>query len=382
VHVRSVLTCQARRGVCRKCYGWDLSTRSLVKVGTAVGIIAAQSIGEPGTQLTMRTFHSGGIAGGQSDITQGLPRVDELFEARSPKDPAIIAEIDGIASISKRESGGHVIQITAGSDICDEYPLPPQSTVLVRSFAHVQAGQVLALLPEGHAENREVRASRAGKVSFPGGLLTVRVATKMTRTYHIPPGRRLLVSDGQTVRAGDPLTEGALSLQEILCFKGRAALERYLLQEAQRVYRTTGAYIHDKHFEIIIRQMLRRVYVEQAGDTNLLPGSLVDRFVFTDRNARTIAQGGEPAIASAVVLGLTRAALATEGWLAAASFQQTTSVLTDATLEGRIDCLVGLKENVILGRRIPAGTGLLPPEPAPRRRSSPLRRLRIERHRS
>ncbi len=381
IYVRSVLTCQARRGVCRKCYGWDLSRRSLVKVGTAVGIIAAQSIGEPGTQLTMRTFHSGGIAGGQGDITQGLPRVEELFEARLPKDPASVAGIDGIVSISKREGGGHTIQITAGSDMRDEYPLPAQSTVLVRSFAHVQAGQVLALLPEGHAQERAVRARNAGKVSFPGGLLTVRVATKVTRAYHIPPGRRLLVSDGQTVRAGDPLTDGALALQDILRFKGRAALERYLLQEAQRVYRTTGAYIHDKHFEIIIRQMVRRVYVEQAGDTGLLPGSLVDRFAFVDSNARTMAQGGEPATASAVVLGLTRAALATESWLAAASFQQTTHVLTDATLEGRTDYLVGLKENVILGRRIPAGTGLLPPEPAPRRRSSPLRRLRIERKR-
>lgn len=313
VHVYSVLTCQTRHGVCCKCYGWDLSRRALVASGIAVGIIAAQSIGEPGTQLTMRTFHSGGIAGGQGDITQGIPRVKELFEARVPKAQALVSEIAGTVTVTTDEqSGGHLVQVSS----------PDQ----------------------GNA------------------------------AYELPPGRKPIVSSGQTIRAYDPLTTGDRNPHDILRHQGREALEMYLLQESQRVYRTTGAYIHDKHFEIIIRQMLRYVQIEQAGDTSLLPDDLVDHFVYEDTNAQITAQGGDPAIAHIVLLGLIRSTLATESWLAAASFQQTGRILTDSALEGRVDYLRGLKENVIIGKMIPAGTGLLPrPEPV---RKKPGRRGR------
>jgi len=381
VRVRSVLTCQCRRGVCRKCYGWDLSSRSLVKLGMAVGIIAAQSIGEPGTQLTMRTFHSGGIAGGQGDITEGLPRVEELFEGRVPKDLAIIAEIDGVAHLSKdTESGGHKIRITSSKTLLDEYLLPVGSKVLVKPHSLVRLGQVLAMQPGEHtAKGQEIRARMAGEALFNDlGILTIRAENIVTRSYTVARGRKVLIRDGQQIQIGDPLTAGALNPQDVLRFKGREALEHYLLQEAQRVYRTTGAYIHDKHFEIIIRQMVCRVQVSDPGDTDLLPEDVVDRFAFVDINAQVVAQGGNPAIAHPILLGLTRAALATESWLAAASFQQTNRVLTDAVLEGKTDHLVGLKENVILGKLIPAGTGILP-RPTPPRGKMPLKRLRVER---
>jgi DNA-directed RNA polymerase subunit beta' len=317
VRVRSALACQAHSGVCQTCYGWDLSIRSRVRLGTAVGIIAAQSIGEPGTQLTMRTFHSGGIAGGQGDITQGLPRVEELFEARPPKERALLSEGEGEVDITKDEESGirmiRVIPFDSSSEI---------------------------------------------------------------QTYKIPHGRTLLVSDGQQVRIGDQLTAGALDLQDVLRLQGVEALERYLLKEAQRVYRTTGAYIHDQHFEIIISQMVRYVQVMASGDTHLLPGNLIDRRNYSRINAQIVAEGGDPATAKIVLLGLTRAALATESWLAAASFQRTDSVLADAAIEGRIDRLVGLKENVILGKLIPAGTGHNPPPPVLPVRKQPAKRGR------
>jgi DNA-directed RNA polymerase subunit beta' len=380
VRIRSLLTCQSRRGVCSKCYGWDLSTRAQVKVGTAVGIIAAQSIGEPGTQLTMRTFHSGGNAGGQGDITQGLPRVEELFEARVPKEPAIISEIDGVVQISKHpQTQTQTVQVVTRQTVQDDYPLPPGTTLLVRPHSQVRPGQIIARLSIRHTSSvaRDIRARIAGEVSInEQGGLTIQGESTTGRSYIIPVGRKLLVNDGQTVQAGDPLTTGALNLQDLLRFKGREALEYYLLQEAQRVYRTTGAYIHDKHFEILIRQMVRYVKVEDSGDTDLLPEALIDRFAYIEKNAAIVAQGGQPATARVILLGLTRAALATESWLSAASFQHTTQVLTDAVLEGKTDHLVGLKENVMLGHLIPAGTGLHPRRPStvPSRRSRTGRR--------
>jgi DNA-directed RNA polymerase subunit beta' len=311
VRIRSVLACQARRGICRLCYGWDLSQRALVRMGTAVGIIAAQSIGEPGTQLTMRTFHSGGIAGGQGDITQGIPRVEELFEIHTPKETAMISEAEGTIEVTKDEiSGAHHVRVLVSANLAS--------------------------------------------------------GVDATRIYTIPPGRTPLVSSGQTIHAGDPLTAGALNLQDLLRLQGREAVERYLLREAQRVYRTTGAYIQDKHFEIIIRQMLRYVCIEHPGDSDLLPEELVDRFRFLAVNAAVLAQGGAPAIARTVLLGLTRATLSAESWLATASFQQSSRVLAEAAIEARVDHLIGLKENVILGKRIPAGTGLLAPAQRPR----------------
>ncbi|MDR7549665.1 MAG: DNA-directed RNA polymerase subunit beta', partial [Armatimonadota bacterium] len=292
VTVRSVLTCKSRYGVCAKCYGRNLATGKLVEIGEAVGIIAAQSIGEPGTQLTMRTFHTGGVAG--FDITQGLPRVEELFEARKPKGQAIIAEIAGKVEIA--ESKG-----------------------------------VRRIFLRGKHEDR---------------------------SYPVPFGVRLRVSDGDEVEPGDQLTDGSINPHDILRIKGLQDLQSYLVQEIQSVYRSQGVDINDKHIEIIVRQMLRRVKVEEAGDTEFLPGELVDKFAFEEENARVMAQGGEPAKARPTLLGITKASLATESFLSAASFQETARVLTDAATRGKIDPLIGLKENVIIGKLIPAGTGM------------------------
>ncbi|MGH2435547.1 MAG: DNA-directed RNA polymerase subunit beta' [bacterium] len=293
VRVRSVLNCKSRFGACGACYGRNLATGKRVEIGEAVGIIAAQSIGEPGTQLTMRTFHTGGIAG--FDITQGLPRVEELFEARKPKGQAIIAETAG--RIKFAEAKGVRKVVVVGKD-SQEYA----STV--------------------------------------------------------PFGVRLRVQEGDKVTAGDQLTEGSAPPHDILRIKGLHALQSYLVQEIQSVYRSQGVDINDKHIEIIVRQMLRRVKVEESGDTELLPGELVDKFTFEEDNAKAIAEGLEPAKARPVLLGITKASLATESFLSAASFQETARVLTDAATKGKVDPLIGLKENVIIGKLIPAGTGM------------------------
>lgn len=292
VKIRSVLTCRSRHGVCVKCYGRDLATGKIVNIGEAVGIIAAQSIGEPGTQLTMRTFHTGGVAG--DDITQGLPRVEELFEARKPKGLAIITEIPGTVKVIETK------------------------------------------------KKREVEVSNEME----------------KRVYQVPYGARLKVSTGDVVEAGDELTEGSVNPHDILKIKGLRGVQMYLLQEVQRVYRLQGVDINDKHIEIIIRQMLKKVKVENAGDTDLLPGGLVDIFEFEDENNRVIAQGGQPAEARRVLLGITKASLATDSFLSAASFQETTRVLTEAATKGKLDPLLGLKENVIIGKLVPAGTGM------------------------
>ena len=294
VKIRSVLTCKSRHGVCVKCYGRNLATGGMVEVGESIGIIAAQSIGEPGTQLTMRTFHTGGVAGGD-DITQGLPRVEELFEARKPKGQAVISEVDGTVSVIE-EKGSREVEVTT--------------------------------------EDEEVKR------------------------YQIPYGARLRVKDGDTVEAGDAFTQGPVNPHELLSVRGIRGVQTYLLQEVQKVYRMQGVEINDKHIEVIIRQMLRKVRVEESGDTGLLPGSLVDVFEFEDENARVMEQDGEPAVARPVLLGITKASLATDSFLSAASFQETTRVLTEAALKGKEDPLLGLKENVIIGKLIPAGTGM------------------------
>ena len=292
VQIRSVLVCKTRHGVCVKCYGRNLANGSLVDVGEAVGIIAAQSIGEPGTQLTMRTFHTGGVAG--DDITAGLPRVEELFEARKPKGQAIISEIPGTVSIV--ESKGVTKAVVSG--------------------------------PEGEA------------------------------SYVIPYGARRRVKDGVQVQAGDRLTEGPVNPHDILAVQGILKVQEYLVQEVQEVYRSQGVNINDKHIEVIVRQMLRKCKVEDSGDTSMLPGSLVDVFEFDEINAQVEAKGGQPATGKPVLLGITKASLATESFLSAASFQETTRVLTEASIKGRVDRLLGLKENVIIGKLIPAGTGM------------------------
>ncbi len=294
VKIRTILTCRSHNGICAKCYGANMSTGEAVQVGEAVGIIAAQSIGEPGTQLTMRTFHTGGVAG--DDITQGLPRVEELFEARKPKGLAIIAEFGGVAEIKDTKKKREVV-IT----------------------------------------NHE---------------------TGESKTYLIPYGSRIKVMEGQVLEAGDELTEGSVNPHDLLKIKGTRAVQDYMLREVQRVYRLQGVDIADKHIEVIVRQMLKKVRIETAGDSEFLPGTLVDVLDYEDTNEALIAQGKEPAEGKQTMLGITKAALATNSFLSAASFQETTKVLTEAAIKGKIDPLLGLKENVIIGKLIPAGTGM------------------------
>jgi DNA-directed RNA polymerase subunit beta' len=293
VYARSVLTCDAIVGVCQLCYGRSLASGRPVDIGESVGIIAAQSIGEPGTQLTMRTFHTGGVAG--EDITHGLPRVQELFEARKPKGEAVITELAGQVSI---EEDDREVRITVTSEESDQ----------------VQ--------------------------------------------YKVSRRARLAVADGDVVDVGQQLTEGSVNPHDKLRVEGIQALQLHLVDEVQEVYRSQGVTIHDKHIELIVRQMLRKVQIIEPGDTDFLPGELIDRKRFQDRNAEIVDQGGEPASARPILMGITKASLATDSWLAAASFQETTRVLTEAAISARSDPLLGLKENVIIGKLIPAGTGM------------------------
>jgi len=402
VHVRSPFTCETRYGVCRMCYGRNLARGHLVDIGEAVGIIAAQSIGEPGTQLTMRTFHTGGVAGTE-DITQGLPRVEELFEARPPKGQAIITDIDGMVQI-ERDGEQRKVRVISSETYRDEYPLPEGFEPLIHDGDQIQAGQVLASMggatepaakkPKRSRKNakpaaeEEAPAAEAGETTAEAGTTAlvpasetpppIAVLTSRTggtayiegntivvlyedreeREFPIPSNARLRVENGQIVHAGDYITEGAKNPQDVLRIQGRDAVQMYLLSEVQKVYRSQGVNINDKHIEVIVRQMLRKVRVETAGDTSLLPGELVDRFEYEEINARVLAEGGEPATAQPVLLGVTKASLSTDSFLAAASFQETTRVLTEAAIQGATDHLIGLKENVIIGKLIPAGTGL------------------------
>jgi DNA-directed RNA polymerase subunit beta' len=361
VRVRSVLGCLAHRGVCRKCYGRDLAANALVGLGAAVGIIAAQSIGEPGTQLTMRTFHTGGIAGAQGDITQGLPRVEELFEARVPKDKAEISEIDGVVEIVKDENTGvRTVRVVSTNVFFDEYQLPQGSQIVVNDQDKVLKDQVIASMPaENGNEPVPVLARTEGEALInPDGLLSIRFEEREERSYPIPAARNIVVNQGQKIQAGTPITAGQRDPQDVLRIQGREAVQMYVVKEVQKVYRNTGVYINDKHIEVIIRQMLRRVNVDEPGDTEMLPNDLVDRFVYAETNAHVLAEGGEPATARTVLLGVTKASLNTDSFLAAASFQETTRVLTEAAIEAQTDHLVGLKENVIIGKLIPAGSGI------------------------
>ncbi|MDH7490422.1 MAG: DNA-directed RNA polymerase subunit beta', partial [Anaerolineae bacterium] len=354
VYVRSPLTCRTEFGLCRKCYGRDLARGELVKLGEAVGIIAAQSIGEPGTQLTLRTFHTGGVAGAE-DITQGLPRVEELFEARVPKGEAVIAEIDGVIDVIW-QGDQRKVKITSSRVVSEEYAIPSDASRKVEDGDQIPEGTVLAEGPEG-----AVVARIPGQVFFEEGKAIVRREDVEEREYEIPAAARLRVEQGMEVKAGDQLTEGAKNPREVLRIQGAEAAQMYLLEEVQKVYRSQGVNIHDKHIEIIIRQMLRKVRVRSSGDTDMLPGEMVDRFEFERRNEEVIAQGGKPATGAPALLGVTKAALSTESFLAAASFQETTRVLTEAAIEGAVDELRGLKENVIIGKLIPVGSAFRPP---------------------
>ncbi len=358
VRVRSPLGCRARHGICRACYGRNLATGKLVEAGEAVGIIAAQSIGEPGTQLTMRTFHTGGVAAVGKDITMGLPRVEELFEARVPKGMAVICEIDGIAQIVRDPDGSRKLVVRNSQDYTVPISVPAGYVLAVEDGAEVVAGQPLAK-PERRTRGKtDMPSPVSGTLSASGAHLTIAMKEIEERVYEVEHTARIGVEDGQTVSAGDFLTEGSANPQDILRISGREAVHRYMVNEVQKVYRSQGVTINDKHIEIIVRQMLRKVRIEEAGDTELLPMELFDRFEFEDINARTIAAGGEPATAQTVLLGVTKASLSTNSFLAAASFQETTRVLTEAATMGQKDRLLGLKENVIIGKLIPAGTGL------------------------
>jgi DNA-directed RNA polymerase subunit beta' len=354
VPVRSPLTCQSRQGICQKCYGRSLARGNIVELGEAVGIIAAQSIGEPGTQLTMRTFHTGGIAG--LDITSGLPRVEELFEARVPKGQAVIAEIDGTVQVV-REGDKREIKIVSVETYRDELKLPANPELLVHDGDWVDVDAPLAR-GEGPEGPVTVQSRLAGRVAVDDGTIAVVYEDRDERTYSVPAAARLRVETGDTVKAGDLLTDGAANPQDILRIMGREAVQLYLVDEVQKVYRSQGVTISDKHIEVIVRQMLRKVRIETAGDTDLLASELVDRFTYEEINAKVLAEGGEPATAQTVLLGVTKASLNTESFLSAASFQETTRVLTEAAIQGAIDRLVGLKENVIIGKLIPAGSGV------------------------
>ena len=363
VYCRSVLQCVASHGVCRACYGRNLAAGEMARIGDAVGIIAAQSIGEPGTQLTMRTFHTGGIAGAQEDITQGLPRVEERFEARAPKDKAVVSEIDGVVEVETEETGARKIRVIRSQIITDEYELPKGAEPLVADGDTVIQDQELARVSEKGGAESVIHARTSGMVSLKSGKGKTVVATitsedRDMREYPIPAATNITVSEGERVRAGQQLTSGLIDPQDVLRILGREAVHLYLVKEVQKVYRSTGVYINDKHIEIIVRQMLRRVRLEEPGDTDLLPNDLVDRFHYEETNARALAEGGEPATAQTVLLGVTKASLNTSSFLAAASFQETTRVLTEAAINGATDHLRGLKENVIIGKLIPAGTGL------------------------
>src|SRR5436305_6777735 len=356
VRVRSPLGCHAKHGICRACYGRSLASGKLVEVGEAVGIIAAQSIGEPGTQPTMRTFHAGGIAG--KDITMGLPRVEELFEARVPKGVAVVCEIDGIAEIVRDPDGSRKILVRNSQDYTVPISVPSGYVLAVEDGADVVAGTPIAK-PERRTKGKtDMPAPVSGKVSVHGSKITIAMKEVEERIYEVEHTARLSAEEGQEVAAGDFLTDGSAHPQDILRISGREAGHRYMVNEVQKVYRSQGVTINDKHIEIIVRQMLRKVRIEEAGDTELLPMELFDRFEFEDINARTIAAGGEPATAQTVLLGVTKASLSTSSFLAAASFQETTRVLTEAAVMGQKDRLLGLKQNVIIGKLIPAGTGL------------------------
>ncbi|PIZ94956.1 MAG: DNA-directed RNA polymerase subunit beta' [Candidatus Magasanikbacteria bacterium CG_4_10_14_0_2_um_filter_37_12] len=369
VHVRSVLQCKLSKGVCQKCYGVDLGNGEVVKKGVAVGIIAAQSIGEPGTQLTMRTFHLGGVAGG-GDITQGLPRVEELFEARMPKRNAILSEVGGAVEIE--DADGKVITSPTGRKIFEgrkgqkiikvhfegieevETKIRKTDDVSVVDGQAVKKGDLI--LVRG-TSGEEIKATFPGTISMDGKSLTLRYQGRHTKEYIIPMGYKLWVKDGDEVEKGDQLTEGSVNLKELHELKGRDAVQRYVLSEIQSIYASQGQRLNDKHVELIIRQMFSRVYIEDPGDTDLLPGEVVEKDQFVTANLEVKKEKKKEAVARELFLGVSKISLSTQSFLSAASFQETSKVLINAAITGKVDHLEGLKENVIIGRLIPSGTG-------------------------
>ncbi|HXF86347.1 MAG TPA: DNA-directed RNA polymerase subunit beta' [Anaerolineales bacterium] len=359
VKVRSPLTCELQHGICAKCYGIDLGRGTMVELGAAVGIVAAQSIGEPGTQLTLRTFHTGGVAAGGADITTGLPRVEELFEARKqPKGEAVVAEISGTLHIRQSEKYADLREVIIEHSelVSDEYTIPEDWKFVVKDEAEVKAGDVLATL-----DDAKIVAQHGGRVRVEKKERKIIISydRKESVTYEIPTTSRLLVKDGEKIEAGQPITEGSLNPHRVLKIQGREACQMYLLSEVQKVYRSQGQNIHDKHFEIIIRKMMSKVQVTRPGDSKYLPGDYVDRLEIRRVNEQLLAEGKQPAKFTEVLLGVTKASLSTDSFLAASSFQHTIKVLAGAAISGATDPLYGLKENVIIGKLIPAGTGFV-----------------------
>lgn len=376
--IYSVLTCLTKKGLCKKCYGHDLAYNKIVKDGTAVGVMAAQSIGEPGTQLTMRTFHTGGVAS-QDDITQGLPRVEEIFEARSPKRKAYIAEVNGLVTIENAQKtidpvtgkvvgGGanKIVKIAYQGEEIDKYYFFGESKAaknkLVDSDSDlkiaVKDGDVVGAEAKLFTIGRKItKATRPGKVSIGKNFIGVTVELPKDKEYIIPKNFALVVQNGQTVEVGDQLTEGSLDLRQLFELKGQVAAQKYIIQEIQRVYSSQGQALNDKHIEIIARQMFSRVYITDSADSDLTNGEVVERSIFDQINEDLKIAKKQPAKGQVLLLGMTKTALTTESFLSSASFQETSRVLIEAAISGKVDKLEGLKENVIIGRPIPAGTG-------------------------
>jgi DNA-directed RNA polymerase subunit beta' len=350
VYVRSVMTCQTKGGICIKCYGKDLGTNKTVDIGTAVGIIAAQSIGEPGTQLTMRTFHMGGVAEG-SDITQGLTRVEELFEARNPKSPAAIAEIDGVVKIKRKDAETEIL-ITSEGPTEKIYSLTPDAEIGVKVGEKVKEKDVLAKI----SNKKSIKAEESGKVvQILSDKIIVLTAESIEKTITIPSGRTLIVKSKDKVTQGSPLTAGHINLRELLRLTNIYTVQKYIMTEVQQIYASQGQTINDKHIEIIARQMLSKVRILSAGDTNCLPGEIMEIIDYETMNREMESNKKAPATAERLLLGLTRVSLQTSSWLSAASFQETIRVLVEASTTQKVDQLEGLKENVIIGKLIPAG---------------------------
>jgi DNA-directed RNA polymerase subunit beta' len=354
VHIRSLLTCKAEKGACQKCYGYDLGHNKIVKMGTAVGIIAAQSIGEPGTQLTMRTFHTGGIAGG--DITQGLPRVEEILEVRNPKMQAVITEIAGKVKISDIEDEGNkkakLIQVFSTENVLERYDIPKDVEVLVKDKQEIKKKQELFKI-----DNRKVKSINEGMVHLTKSNIEIIAQKPIVGEYIVPADASLWVKNNDLIAAGDQLTEGSINLKKLYALKGKDAVQKYIIKEIQYIYSSQGQRLNDKHIELVCKQLFSRVYVEDPGDTEFIPGAIITKSQFVNANATMKEKNKKEAKGSVLLLGMTKASLTTDSFLSAASFQETARVLINASISGQVDHLRGLKENVIIGRLIPAGTG-------------------------
>jgi len=351
VRIRSVYSCRSLHGICAKCYGFDLAYNKMVEVGVAAGIMAAQSIGEPGTQLTMRTFHTGGVAG-ESDVTQGLPRVEEIFEGRNPKKKAFMSDVRGKVSIEKQPKQ-KLVRVSFDEPQVVTYKLDDFQNIKMRvkDKDEVAAGDTLFV-----STDRKVKADFTGQIKLTKDEIVLVGDKGSMKEWIVPNTYNLVIEHGDLINIGDPITEGSLDLQELYRLKGRQAVQKYILKEIQYIYTSQGQNLNDKHIEIIIRQMFSRIMIKDAGDTTLLPGEIVEAWVFRQAN-ESLKKGQTPAKGEELLLGITKASLTVESWLSAASFQETARVLISAAITGQVDYLRGLKENVIIGRLIPAGTG-------------------------